>query len=169
MPCRFSNTTKSPITSVPFYTFHSSLFAKTLRKTLWLSDCPMTDYIFIFTTLPMRYDSHSFLIIWFLYVPKRAYHTIPQDANYYLYRYKHTLSEQIFPLCKDDLVCLLRKISTALGGIGPIVLVSKVSTSVIMLDPFTLQTADLSAQLYLNTLFRPMMSIKKACNSFFLM
>lgn len=110
--------------------------------------------------------SHALRFVSFLnhIVPirsKQADHLVSHDANSNVYRYKYTFSVEILPLCKDDLVCLPPKLSTALGGIGPLVLVSKVSTSVTLLDPFTLQTADLSAQQYWKTPFRPMMSFKQ--------
>lgn len=92
---------------------------------------------------------------------KEANHLISHDANSNVYRYKYTFSVEILPLCKDDLVCLPRKTSVQLGGIGPIVLVTRVSTSVFLIDPFTLQTAELSGQLYWKDPFMPLMSFKQ--------
>lgn len=93
---------------------------------------------------------------------KQADHLISHDANSNTYRYKYTFSVEILPLCKDDIVCLPLKVSKLLGGIGPIVLVTKVSTSVSLVDPATLQTAELSSQLYWKHPFQPLMSFKQA-------
>lgn len=92
---------------------------------------------------------------------KMADHLISHDANSNVYRYKYTFSVEILPICKDDLVCLPPKLSTILGGIGPVVLIAKVSNSITLLDPFSLQIADLSSQLYWKYPFRPMMSFKQ--------
>ena len=97
---------------------------------------------------------------------KQADHLISHDANSNIYRYKYTFSVEILPLCKDDVVCLPPKVANQLGGIGPIVLVSKVSTSVSLVDPFTLQTADLPAPLYWKYPFRAMMSFKQGTEFF---
>lgn len=111
--------------------------------------------------------SHALRFVSFLnhVVParsKQADHLVSHDANSNVYRYKYTFSTEILPLCKDDLVCLPPKISTVLGGIGPIVLVTKVSTSLALIDPYTLQTAELAGALYWRHPFQPLMSIKQA-------
>lgn len=92
---------------------------------------------------------------------KQADHLVSHDINSNLFRYKYTFSVEILPLCKDDLICLPPKLATLLGGIGPIVLVAKVSSTVTLLDPFTLQTADLSPQQYWKYSFPPIMSFKQ--------
>lgn len=92
---------------------------------------------------------------------KQADHLISHDANSNVYRYKYTFSVEILPLCKDDIVCLPPKVATHLGGIGPIVLVTKVSSSLSIVDPFTLQTAELSGPMYWKYPFQPLMSFKQ--------
>lgn len=92
---------------------------------------------------------------------KQAEHLVSHDANSNVYRYKYTFSVEILPLCKDDIVCLPPKLSTHLGGIGPIVLVAKVSTSLLLVDPLTLQTAELSTALYWKFPFQALMSFKQ--------
>lgn len=99
---------------------------------------------------------------------KQADHLVSHDANSNTYRYKYTFSVEILPVCKDDLVCLPPKISVHLGGIGPIVLVTRVSTALSLIDPLTLQTADLSAQLYWKHPFYALMSFKQASEFFVL-
>lgn len=97
---------------------------------------------------------------------KLADHLVSHDANSNTYRYKYTFSVEILPICKDDLVCLPPKISLQLGGIGPIVLVTKISASVALIDPFTLQTADLSGSLYWKYPFSALMSFKQGTEFF---
>lgn len=99
---------------------------------------------------------------------KQSDHLISHDANSNVYRYKYTFSVEIMPLCKDDVLCLPPKLSAQLGGIGPIVLVTKVSISVTLIDPFTLQTAELSANSYWKHPFKALMSVKQGTEFFVL-
>ncbi|CDF37255.1 unnamed protein product [Chondrus crispus] len=99
---------------------------------------------------------------------KQADHLVSHDANSNTYRYKYTFSVEILPICKDDLVVLPPKVATHLGGIGPLVLVTKVSQALTIIDPFTLQTAELAAALYWRYPFQALMSIKQA-TEFFIM
>lgn len=110
--------------------------------------------------------SHALRFVSFLnhVVPirtKQADHLVSHDANSNTYRYKYTFSVEILPLCKDDVVCLPPKVHVLLGGIGPLVLVTKVSTSLSLIDPFTLQTAELPAPIYWKSPFRALMSFKQ--------
>ncbi|CAM0140809.1 unnamed protein product [Umbelopsis sp. WA50703] len=62
--------------------------------------------------------------------------------------YKFTYSVEISPVCKDDLVCLPRKLAQSLGNITQLVLCSRVGNSIHVLDPNTLQTAEISSNVY---------------------
>lgn len=93
---------------------------------------------------------------------KTAEHLVSHDANSNTYRYKYTFATEIIPLCKDDMLCLPPKLSSHLGGIGPIVLVTRVSQSMTIMDPQTLQSAELSAALYWKYPVTPIMSSKQA-------
>ena len=53
------------------------------------------------------------------------------------------MSVEIAPICKDDLVLLPRALSKELGGIGPLVLVYKISTFVNIVDVLTMQTYEI--------------------------
>lgn len=99
---------------------------------------------------------------------KQAEHLVSHDANSNTYRYKYTFSVEILPICKDDLVCLPPKLSTHLGGIGPLVLVTKVSQALTIIDPFTLQTGELPASLYWRYPFQALMSAKQGTEFFVL-
>jgi nonsense-mediated mRNA decay protein 3 len=55
---------------------------------------------------------------------------------------------EIAPICKDDLVMLPKQMSKDLGGLGPLVLVYKISTFVQVVDVFTMRTYEIDPNLY---------------------
>ena len=55
---------------------------------------------------------------------------------------------ELAPICKDDLAVLPKSLSKELGGIGPLVLVYKISTFVHVVDVFTMQTVEIDPVLY---------------------
>lgn len=93
---------------------------------------------------------------------KTSDHLVSHDANSNTYRYKYTFSTEIVPLCKDDLLVLPPKLSSYLGGLGPVVIVSRISQSITVTDPLTLQSADISAPLFFKHPISPLMSYKQA-------
>lgn len=93
---------------------------------------------------------------------KASDHLVSHDANSNVYRYKYSFSAEIVPICKDDLLCLPPKLSVALGGIGPLVLVTRVSQGLTLLDPHTLTTTELAASQYWKTPFAALMNSKQA-------
>ena len=58
-------------------------------------------------------------------------------------KYKYTNILELAPICKDDLVILDPKLQKALGGIGPLILVYKVTTSVHIVDVHTMRTHEI--------------------------
>merc|ERR1711964_801979 len=62
---------------------------------------------------------------------------------------------EICPVCKDDLVYFPPKIRAIHGGIGSLVLCSKVSTAIHLVDPFTLQGCDIARVKYYEYPFYP--------------
>ena len=60
----------------------------------------------------------------------------------------HTFSLEIAAPCREDLMCLPRKVSKSLGGFGPIVLVHRVFSNFIFLDPSTLRAAEYQGKVY---------------------
>lgn len=124
------------------------------------------DFYFLRRSQAIRFTSFLNHVVPIRY--KQADHLVSHDANSNVYRYKYTFSVEIMPICKDDLVCLPRKLAKQLGGIGPLVLVSKVSMAITLIDPFTLQTAELSAGLYWKYPFQALMSVKQGTEFFVL-
>nr|ABV28352.1 nonsense-mediated mRNA decary protein 3 [Taiwania cryptomerioides] len=83
---------------------------------------------------------------------------VSQDIKNSTYNYKYTFSVQICPICKEDLICLPPKVSSSLGNLGPLVLCTKVSTNIMLLDPFTSRHAFMDANQYWRVPFRPLLS-----------
>lgn len=61
---------------------------------------------------------------------------------------KFTTVCELAPICRDDLVILPPKLCQELGGIGPIVLVYKVTTSVHIVDIHTMRTHEIDSVNY---------------------
>ena len=62
--------------------------------------------------------------------------------------FKFTFSLEIVPICKDDMVFLPSRTAKGLGGMCPLVLCTRVGTSIHFIDPNTLRIADISHQVY---------------------
>ena len=73
---------------------------------------------------------------------------ISMDVHTSSSNYKFTYSVEIVPLCKDDLVCLPLHVARSLGNIGQFVLPFRISNVIKLVDPVTLQMADLTAEKY---------------------
>ncbi|KAI9888616.1 MAG: hypothetical protein M1814_006597 [Vezdaea aestivalis] len=68
--------------------------------------------------------------------------------------YKFTYSAELVPICRENLVALPIKLAAQLGNIYPITICTKIGTAITLLDPRTLQTADLAATIYWRSPFR---------------
>ncbi|KAG7705093.1 hypothetical protein KL914_003779 [Ogataea haglerorum] len=84
---------------------------------------------------------------------KKSEELISQDIHSGTSQYKFTFSVEIVPICKDDLVVLPKKLAKSMGDMARLVLCSKVSNMVQFIDPVTLQTGDLLAQVFWRTPF----------------
>jgi nonsense-mediated mRNA decay protein 3 len=73
---------------------------------------------------------------------------ISQDIHTATKSYKFTYSVEIVPICKDDLVCLPSKLAKQLGNIPQLLLCTKVGNSLHLMDPNTLQVAEISNQVF---------------------
>uniref|UniRef100_A0A7S0ZHW2 60S ribosomal export protein NMD3 n=1 Tax=Timspurckia oligopyrenoides TaxID=708627 RepID=A0A7S0ZHW2_9RHOD len=88
-------------------------------------------------------------------------HLISHDANNNSYRYKYSFSAEISPLCRDDLVVLPPKVSTHMGGAGPLMLVVRVSQNVTLLDIRTMRTVDLLSAYYWKNEFSSLLNSRR--------
>ena len=62
--------------------------------------------------------------------------------------------------CKDDLVVLPIPLARKLGNVSPLTLCNRIGTSVNLIDPATLQTADVDTAVYWRTPFRPLADVQ---------
>ncbi|GMH12322.1 hypothetical protein Nepgr_014163 [Nepenthes gracilis] len=82
----------------------------------------------------------------------------PKSNNY---NYKYTFSVEICPICREDLICLPPKVATSLGNLGPLVICTKVSNNILLLDPRTLRHCFLDADRYWRFPFRCLLSSRQ--------
>jgi nonsense-mediated mRNA decay protein 3 len=62
---------------------------------------------------------------------------------------------------QDDLICLPAKLASSLGSLGPLVLCSRITNVLTLLDPTNLRTAHMEAPVYWRTPFQAMMSSRQ--------
>ena len=79
---------------------------------------------------------------------KQSKQLISHDMRSNIFNQKYTFSQEIAPICKDDLVLLPKALSKELGGLGPLVLVYKISTFVQVVDVFTMRTYEIDQSSY---------------------
>ncbi|KAI5922575.1 NMD3 family-domain-containing protein [Camillea tinctor] len=84
---------------------------------------------------------------------KKSSELISQDVHTSKKSYKFTYSVELIPICKDDLVALPIPLAKQIGNISPLAICYRVGTTINLLDPNTLQTADVSAPVYWRTPF----------------
>jgi len=87
-----------------------------------------------------------------------AQQLISHDTHNNTYNYKYTYAVEIVPICKDDVVCLPLQTARALGNIGQLCIVLRVTQQILLIDPFTLKTAELTAPNYFRAPFRALCS-----------
>ncbi|GFS98675.1 60S ribosomal export protein NMD3 [Nephila pilipes] len=102
---------------------------------------------FFLTVVPCRYTTSQQLI--------------SHDTHSNIFDYKYTFSVEIVPVCKHDVVCLPLSLARSLGNIGQICICHKVTNSIYLIDPRTLQIADVSSQQYWRTPFNAIGSLKQ--------
>ena len=73
--------------------------------------------------------------------------------------YKFTYSVEIAPVCKDDLVCLPTKLARSLANINQLVVCTRISGSIQVVDPVTLQVADIPSNIYWRDPFPALASV----------
>ncbi|CAL1397363.1 unnamed protein product [Linum trigynum] len=86
---------------------------------------------------------------------------VSHDVESSNYNYKYTFSVQISPVCRDDLICLPQRLSSSLGNIGPLVVCTKVTNSIALLDPFTLRHCDLDSDQYWRHGFKSLLTSRQ--------
>ncbi|KAK7685395.1 hypothetical protein QCA50_011258 [Cerrena zonata] len=108
--------------------------------------------------------SHALKMVEFLQgvVPirsKSSEQLLSADIHTSTANFKYTYSVEIIPLCKDDFICIPPKLARSLSNINPLSLVSRVGSSIQVMDPATLQAAEISAPVYWRTPFESLAGI----------
>ncbi|KAF3384890.1 60S ribosomal export protein NMD3, partial [Penicillium rolfsii] len=85
---------------------------------------------------------------------KKSQELISMDIHTSTKSYKFSYSVELIPICKDDLVAMPIKLARQLGNISPLTICHRVGTSINLLDPLTLQTADVTSGTYWRSPFR---------------
>lgn len=85
---------------------------------------------------------------------KKAQELISMDIHTSTKSYKFTYSVEIVPICKDDLVVMPIKLAKQCGNISPLTLCYRIGTSINLLDATSLQTADISTDIYWRSPFK---------------
>ncbi|KAI8992535.1 NMD3 family-domain-containing protein [Pilobolus umbonatus] len=101
---------------------------------------------FLSNVVPMKYKTSEQLI--------------SKDIHTSVSNYKFTYSAEIVPICRDDLVCLPKKTANNFGNINQLLICTRISNSIHLLDVNTLATADVSTTQYYRYPFLPMGSAK---------
>ncbi|KZT37022.1 NMD3-domain-containing protein [Sistotremastrum suecicum HHB10207 ss-3] len=108
--------------------------------------------------------SHAIKMVEFLagVVPvrtKSSEQLLSTDTHSNTANYKFTYSVEILPICKDDVACMPMKQAKSLSNISPLTIATRVGNSLHLLDPSTLQTADISAPVYWRNPFYSLASV----------
>jgi nonsense-mediated mRNA decay protein 3 len=92
---------------------------------------------------------------------KKSEELISMDIHTSTRSFKFSFSCEIVPICKDDLVVLPIPLAKKAGNITPLALCTRIGTSIQLLDPSTLQTADVATDIYWRTPFRPLADVQE--------
>jgi nonsense-mediated mRNA decay protein 3 len=101
---------------------------------------------FLNAVVPMRYKTSEQLI--------------SKDIHTSVSNYKFTYSAEIVPICRDDLVCIPKKLANNFGNISRLLICTRISNSIHLMDVNTLATADVSTTQYYRQPFLSLGSAK---------
>jgi nonsense-mediated mRNA decay protein 3 len=92
---------------------------------------------------------------------KKSQELISMDIHTSTKSYKFTYSVELIPICKDDLVAIPIKLAKQIGNISPLGICYRIGTSINILDPSTLQTADISTPIYWRAPFTSLADVQE--------
>ena len=92
---------------------------------------------------------------------KKSQELISMDIHTSTKSYKFSFSCELVPICKDDLVAIPIKLAKQVGNISPLTICYRVGTSINLLDPNTLQTADVSTPIYWRSPFTSLADVQE--------
>jgi len=93
------------------------------------------------------------------YVPSER--LISHDTHSNTYNYKYTYSVEIVPVCKGDIVCLPLALARSLGNINQLCICLRITKQVYLIDPTTLKTAEINANVYWRQPFKSIANCKQ--------
>uniref|UniRef100_A0A8C1YLN9 60S ribosomal export protein NMD3 n=1 Tax=Cyprinus carpio TaxID=7962 RepID=A0A8C1YLN9_CYPCA len=73
---------------------------------------------------------------------------ISHDVHSNTYNYKSTFSAELVPVCKDNVVCLSPRLAQSLGNMGQVCVCIRVTSSIHLIDPNTLQIAEVDGNTF---------------------
>lgn len=85
---------------------------------------------------------------------KQSKQLISQDHKSNLVNYKYSFFVELAPVCKDDIIVLDKETCKILGGVNPLLLCTKVSTKIHLIDPLTLLKYDFDENVYFRYNFK---------------
>ncbi|MED6245878.1 ribosome-binding protein, partial [Ataeniobius toweri] len=89
---------------------------------------------------------------------KTSQRLISHDIHSNTYNYKSTFSAEIVPVCKDNVVCLPPRLAQSLGNMGQICVCIRVTSTIHLIDPRTLQIAEVDGNTYWRSPFNSLCS-----------
>ncbi|KNC79022.1 hypothetical protein SARC_08579 [Sphaeroforma arctica JP610] len=89
---------------------------------------------------------------------KSSERLISSDVQNSTANFKFTLSVEIMPICKEDAVCLPKKLAKSLGSISQLLICTRVGTNITLMDPQTLQNCELSNNVFWRQPFKALRS-----------
>ncbi|KDO34280.1 hypothetical protein SPRG_01450 [Saprolegnia parasitica CBS 223.65] len=92
---------------------------------------------------------------------KTAKKLISADNHSNTANYKFTYAVDLATVCKDDLVALPLKLARQLGNISSLCIVTQVASSIHVIDPFTMQRAEIDNDKYWRYPFKALRSSKQ--------
>lgn len=92
---------------------------------------------------------------------KKSQELISMDIHTSTKSYKFSFSVELVPICKDDLVALPIKLARSAGNIAPLGLCYRIGNSINILDPQSLQTAEISCPIYWRAPFKPLADVQE--------
>jgi nonsense-mediated mRNA decay protein 3 len=79
---------------------------------------------------------------------------ISHDEHSNIYNYKFSFSVEIAPICRDDLLCLDPKGAHSMGNISQLLICYKISSTIHLIDPLTLQVCEYNPLAYWKNPFK---------------
>ncbi|XP_051521138.1 60S ribosomal export protein NMD3 isoform X1 [Myxocyprinus asiaticus] len=92
---------------------------------------------------------------------KTSQRLISHDVHSNTYNYKSTFSLEIVPVCKDNVVCLSPRLAQSLGNMGQLCVCIRVTSAIHLIDPNTLQIAEVDCNTYWRHPFNSLCSPRK--------